>query len=316
MNDRRVNFSLLLIGIVAAMLCPSFPVRAGSADDQAVLDAANVRWKGTACRTRYTIELEKKKGTWARCRWLFFESGLAGMNRAQILVSDAAAVHRSFPGGVIPAGTELEAIGLVKVKKDVALELESPSGGFRLRVLYLEWKKSNSGFRRLGMERLDQYEAWVRYDFLDVVASPSEGLVDAPVQITDHRSPAAPVPAPPANAEPVASAGPPSVEIVSVAVQPARVAAGASTDLIVTYTVGGVSVGAGFEVVELREIFLGEQPIASFEERLQRTNGTHPSRQSLTIPAGTAPGVYTLRVTVVMAGREVAGSALFEVARR
>lgn len=292
-------FALVLVVFVSTA-----PTDAMSKKEQAALDKANREWSGASCRTRLPIEVKKpKKNDWTKCKPIFYTEQ-RGNERVKVSVSDGAAVHRAFYGGVIPPGTEVKAVGWSASKggDNLCLELELAGHPVRLKVFY------GADWGEIGIGRMDEFERWAKYDFLDVISNPSEGLVEVPVSA--GADPRPPVTRP---ASPSASTGPPVVKIDAVAVQPARIAAGASTELIVTYTVGGVPAGATFEVAELREIFLGEQRIASFEERLRRTDGTHPSRQSLTIPAGTAPGVYTLRATLVMAGREVAGSALFEV---
>jgi len=299
---------ILAVWIACVVVLPSSPLHAMSKKEKAALERANSKWRGARCRNRIGLEVKKAKSKSVKCRWLFWGKE-GGNERVLVMVSDGAAVHRAFFDGAIPPGTEFKALGWAEEKGDLILELELVEIPVRAWVYYYD-----AWVGRVGAGRLDEFERWAKYEFLELLSVPSEQLVDVPVGPAAHQP--APVAQParkPPEALPTASAGPPAIGIVAVAVQPARVAPGAATELVINYDVSGVPPGPGFEVIELREIQHQGQVIASFEERLQRSNGNFPSGQPLHVPPGTAPGVYYLQAKVVMAGREASGTALFEV---
>lgn len=294
---------------VIVIVTLAVPASAMSKKEQAALDAANQEWRGATCLSRIGIVVKKpKKKDWTKCEPIF-HSPKGGNDRVKVHVSDGAAVHRAFYGGAIPPGTEFRVLGWSAEKggDSLCLEFELVDHPVQLRAFFgQDWGQA-------GVKKLDSFERWVRFEFLDVVLAPAEQLVEAPVAAVSRTAPTAGSPALPDASTSVAVTGPPTVAIDAVAVQPARVAAGSNADLVITYTASGVPAGTAFDVVERREIYFGEQRIAGFEEQIRRANGTHPSRQTLTVPIGTAPGVYTLRATVIMAGREESSTAIFEV---
>lgn len=105
----------------------------------------------------------------------------------------------------------------------------------------------------------------------------------------------------------------PSIKVVSVSVQPAEVGPGDELDLLIQYEVGGIPPGVSFEVKEVRQLVLGETPLASVEDTVARTAGTFTSVKTIRVPANAKPGVYTHRADVALAGVTAEGSALFRV---
>jgi hypothetical protein len=159
-------------------------------------------------------------------------------------------------------------------------------------------------------------ERYMRVDAFQLQAM-DEKLVDVPLAPAPTRPPAGPGVASPPSRPPLSQAtggaSPPAIRVVAVAVQPARVPPGGEIAMVITYEVGGVPSGSAFEVLEVREVYQGERRLAGFEERLPRASDTFTSSQPLRLPPDLAPGLYSLRAKVVMAGREATGSALFEV---
>jgi len=102
----------------------------------------------------------------------------------------------------------------------------------------------------------------------------------------------------------------PVAKVIAVSVQPAQVARGGETDLIVTYSLEGQSA----EVVEARRVLKGKEPIIALDHRFGRTVGPPvTSAVKVTVPADATPGYYTLHVTLTAGGASSEGSALFEV---
>jgi len=198
----------------------ALPVEAMSKKERAALENADREWRGAVCRNRIPIVVRKpKKDDWTRCQWIYYtEKG--GNERVKVMVSDGAAVHRAFYGGAMPPGTEFKALGWFTEKggDHLHLELELVGQPVRLRVYYMDdW------VGEVGVGRLEEFERWVRYDFLDVVSAPSEQLIEVPETAGSSGSPpAVGSSSEPAALPPDASDGPPSVEIIAVAVQPPR----------------------------------------------------------------------------------------------
>lgn len=303
---RNTCWLLCLVGLLTA------PLDASSRKDEAALQVANQRWSGARCRNVQEITAKKKKsGAWTKCKLIFYGDG--GNQRVQVLLSDGTAVHRAFFGGTIPVGTEFVASGWA-VDDDGSLHLELELVGHPVRVLVYycdDW------VGRVSVKRLDDFEHWARFELFEIVSAPSEQLVEvqvneaaaAPQAVTGLTAPARPTPA----SSPPSELFPPQIEVLAVAVQPARVAPGGEIDMVISYEVSRVPLGPGFEVVERREILRGAQQLAAFEERVARANDTYNSRQPLQLPVDAAPGIYTLWAEVVMAGNKATGSALFEV---
>lgn len=115
------------------------------------------------------------------------------------------------------------------------------------------------------------------------------------------------VPAPAAAPAPVA----PSLSVVAVSVQPAQIRRGEQVDLVVHYAVGGPA--SGLRVEERRELTKDGVAIVQMSDTLTRAAGTHTSARPVRVPADAAPGIYTVRITLIATGAEASGTALFEV---
>lgn len=105
----------------------------------------------------------------------------------------------------------------------------------------------------------------------------------------------------------------PSIEVISVAVQPAEVRAGEEIRLLVQYRVSGIPPGLAFEVKEDRELLFDDQAIAQVSETTGRAAGEYTSAKIVPVPAAAQSGIYTLRSQVSLAGISAEGSALFRV---
>ncbi len=303
---RNTCWLLCLVGLLTA------PLDASSRKDEAALQVANQRWSGARCRNLQEITAKKKKsGDWTKSELIFYGDG--GNQRVQVLLSNGAAVHRAYFGGTIPVGTEFVASGwAVDDDGSLHLELELAGHPVRVRVYYCDdW------VGRVSVKRLDDFERWARFELFEIVSAPSEQLVDVQVNAAAAAPQAVPAPTPLPRLVPPplppSELSPPQIEVLAVAVQPARVAPGGEIGMVISYEVRGVPPGPGSEVVERREILRGAQQLAVFEERLARANDTYNSRQPLQLPADASPGIYTLWAEVVMAGNRATGSALFEV---
>ena len=306
-----LRLGVLCAWIVLALMLPTSLARAISAEEQATLDRANERWQGARCRTRTTLEVKGKNNDWVKCRWFKFGPDKNFQKRVLVKVSDGRAVHRAFSKGIIPPGTEMRALGWIVENNNVVLELEMVAIPVRLKVYYFDWIAGGMNLVRVGVGKLADFEYWVTGNLLDVLSTPSEQLVE--VSATAAVLPRSNPDPPPSVQPPVIVTDPPTVDIVAVAAQPARVPAGGHVELVITYRVGGAPQGSGFEVIERREIRSQGRVVATFEERPRRANGNVVSRLPVELPVSTAPGIYTLEVHVVMTGSEASGTALFEV---
>jgi hypothetical protein len=103
----------------------------------------------------------------------------------------------------------------------------------------------------------------------------------------------------------------PSLSIVAVSAQPAQIRRGENVDLVVHYAVGGPA--SGLRVEERRELTKDGVAIVQMSDTLTRTAGSHTSARPVRVPSDAAPGIYTVRITLVAAGAEASGTALFEV---
>ena len=292
-----------------ATICLVASTASSSRDEQATIQQANERWIGARCRTRVPLVAKKAEDGWTRCKWLFYGDG--GNERVRVLLSDGAAVHRAYPRGTIPAGTSWTVRGWAEDDGDLYLELEMERPPVRARVFYYDdW------VGRVGARRLDDFELWAKFELLEVVSLPGEQLVDVSTERDSVAASPVRTPRPPAAPPPPAVApNAPSIRVLSVAVQPARVLAGAETQLIIHYEVSGIPSGSAFEVLESRTIHHQGHRIAAFDAPVRRANGSYPSHQPLRVPRQTDPGVYTLTARVSMAGRDSSGAAVFEVLR-
>jgi hypothetical protein len=103
----------------------------------------------------------------------------------------------------------------------------------------------------------------------------------------------------------------PSLSVVAVSVQPAQIRRGEQVDLVVHYAVGGPA--SGLPVEERRELTKDGVAIVQMNDTLTRAPGSHTSARPVRVPADAAPGIYTVRITLVAAGAQASGTALFEV---
>ena len=135
-----------------------------------------------------------------------------------------------------------------------------------------------------------------------------EQLVDVPASTppppTAPAAPAAPPPPPPSAA--------PALRVLAVSAQPARVAPGQQTAMIINYSLEGVA-SSGVQVEELRVLLKDTAVIQQWRDLVTRAPGTHTSSKPLQVPAQAGPGIYTLQVTLTAAGVQAEGSGIFEV---
>jgi hypothetical protein len=167
----------------------------------------------------------------------------------------------------------------------------------------LEFAKAGSANTRDSLDSADlrMIEAWVRLQLLQVDAA-NEQLTARPTGARVQPAPRPAAPVPPAV----------TLSFGSVSVNPARVAAGGTVDLVVHYQ----TAGATSEVAEHWVLEQGGRPIWTAEERFNRAPGAQMSAKPLGVPGNAAPGIYTVRVELSTAvGSRVSGTALFEVTR-
>lgn len=122
---------------------------------------------------------------------------------------------------------------------------------------------------------------------------------------------AAPAPSSPASSP--SAAVDPSVELLSVTVEPAEVSIGDTVRLVIQFEVEGA--GAGVPLTEERQLFLNGSPLLSAPRSTTET--WHDGRQrtvvEFDIPASAAVGAYTFEATLRGAGTELRGRAVFLV---
>jgi len=109
------------------------------------------------------------------------------------------------------------------------------------------------------------------------------------------------------------AAQPVTLKVLAVSVQPAQVSRGGQADLIVNYTVAGVTGAASLSVEERRELLKDGTTIVRMSDTIDRGDGSHTSAKPVSVPADAAPGIYTLKITLLAAGVQADGTALFEV---
>ena len=299
-NGRLAVIGALVLGFVITAPTSS---RAGSKDYQQLLANANRRWKGARCRSLQQIEVKKKKNRhgWSKSRWLFW-SPEGGNSRVMVLVSDSAAIHQRFHNGIIPLHTEFIARGwfVEESSGNLYLELELAEQPVKARIYYYDdW------VGRVSVKRIDDFERWARFDFMEIVAAADEQLV----------TPAKTQPSPEARVQPtqLQPTAPLSVRVFAVSTKPTRVLQGQELGMVVVYSVEGLQPGAATTITERRVITYDQLEIASFEAPVAREAGIHTSSQPVRLPPTAAPGVYELKVTVSANGVEASGSSIFEV---
>lgn len=299
-NGRLAVIGALVLGFV--IIAP-ISLRAGSREDQQLLANANRRWKGARCRSLQQIEVKKKKNRegWSKSRWLFW-SPEGGNSRVMVLVSDSAAIRQRFHNGIIPLHTEFIARGWFVEKRsgNLYLELELAEQPVKARVYYYDdW------VGRVSVKRIDDFERWARFDFMEIIAAADEQLV-AP----GKTQPLPEAPAQPVQLQPTA---PFSVRLFAVSTKPTRVSPGEELSMVVVYSVEGLQPGAATTVTEQRVITYDQLQIASFDASVAREPGIHTSSQPVRLPQTAASGVYELKVTVSANGVEASGNTIFEV---
>ncbi len=278
------------------------PTRAAAGD----VDEANRRWRGATCHLRLSVVLGKGTDAEGRSHSPWYtvpEDDLA----FRVHVSDRAAIAHLLRDKTLPAWETFVCDGWRMVDPDRS------HGGLWLDLRFRDlpvtmqvelWLKHPG-------ERFAVAERYMRVTAFQLEAA-DERLVDVPVApvATSPHTAAGRLPPTPSAPAPTAA---PALRLRAVAAQPPRVPPGGELAMVLTYEVGGVPAGASFEVLEVREVFRGEQRLAGFEERLARAAGAFTSSQPLRLPPDLAPGLYSLRARVATAGREASGSALFEV---
>lgn len=299
--------------VLAAALATLFGAGlVAAADHGPSIDEVNRRWSGAVCRTRIPLELKKRsdKDGWTKGPWVWIEQP---KTKYRLFVRERSAVEHLLVDGDIPPGTALTAEGW---------RLESPERGHGLVMdlrfadvpAELRFEFYGAWTRLLSVERLGEMERLMRFTILEILSAPDEQLVEVDIGGPGREGRGSP-PSRPTPSHPTAAAASsrPELRMVAVGVEPLQAAPGEEISLVLTFAVDGAPPGSGLEVVERREILSGDTRLTVLEERLQRGNGTFTSRQPVQMPAGLAPGVYTLRASVSAAGQRADGSALFQV---
>lgn len=281
------------------------------------LARANQRWKGARCRIRYDLEIKKDRNSegWSRSRFMLLNEPGEKPFALLFEVSDRAALGAVLRGDSVPVGTEFVVEGWHLVRPDqergLALDMrfaDAPD------VVARWWfvAQGNTTPEKFPLARLEQVERYMRIQAVALAAA-DERLVAAAPAAAATAAAASATAAAPAAGSPGPAAFKPALRLIAVAAQPAEVAAGDEIELVLTFEVGGLPPGAPFEVVERREIRSGEATVASFEQALARAAGTYTSSQRVRLPPAAAPGLYTLRARLTLAGTTAEGSALFGV---
>ena len=302
---------------LAAALAIAVPSVCAPAADLRPLEATNGRWRGARCRTRQEITVKKTADGdgWSRSEWIFYGPKKGGNERVLVTVTNAAALRGRYPGGTIPPGVELVAVGWATDKADgggdLYLELEHPDLGARARVYYYaDW------VGRVSLSRLSEFERWARLELLEIVSTPEEALDDAAPPPPPSR--VAPPARPPAVGVVESRPAPPpsgslEVRVLAASVEPARVPPGAQVGLRIVYSIAGVGPGAEAAVVEQRVVKRGGSVLTTLRAEARRVAGIHESTQKLGLPPDVAPGVYEVEARVASEGRESAAAAVFQV---
>lgn len=295
------------------------------------LEEANRRWAGAACTLRLPIEIAGREasgraGSQWRSPWGLYTvhpiTGRVGCPNCApgelpfsyaLVVSDRAALARLMRGQAIPAGVELVVEGWRATAADRGFLL-----ALRFRDAPVEAQfhfATTAQDRKKGMswDRLAQIESFLRTEILQLAAAdeqlvPLQGAVPAAEE--DSAEALAPAIAAPTD---LAGAYAPEVRIEAVSVNPPRFQAGAEVELIVTFTLSGLPPGAPFELTVEHEIWQEEARLASLPEKVTYRAGTHTNSRTVRSDPAQAPGLYTLRTTVTLAGVSASGTALFAV---
>lgn len=325
----------ILTGVALAL-----PAIATSTADPAVVAAANQKWREAHCTIRISVELKKGKNSegWSRSPMysvgmmhtstptgILVEPATAQGEKAfyfTMEVSDRDAVAPLLSGSSIPAGTEFIAEGWFLQRPE---KQEGPYLQLRFarmpQVKARFWFLLRGSFRGAAGFPIKHFEPVERYlrieafkleaadERLTPVASTAPGAGGN--QVIESPSPTSR----PAALPVASSAAPfkPSVRVLAIACQPARLGPGDEVDLVMTYVIDGIPPGNSFEVVERREILRDGTVVGSFETPLGRLAGTFASTQRVKIPESAAAGLYTARGSATMAGVTSSAEALLEV---
>ena len=302
---RGIGFLGLLI-VASGALAP----RPSHAEADEALAGLNARWPGATCVLRLAMPIKEERDDrgWSHSRIYMVELEGEKPFHFRLRISDLAALRTHAGGDEVPPGTVL-------VVEGWRPDRWGAFGGYdldlRFRDLPLAGRfefLAGHGFS-LKPKQLADVERWLRIDACEV-SFPSEALPPRPAVA------AAPAPA----AEGAALAGSatapayvPALRVLATSVQPARARPGEEIALVVNYLLEGFPPGAGFEVVEVRELLAGERRLTTLEDRVTRAAGTYTSSQRIRVPADLDAGVYRLRARVRVAGLEAEGDALFAV---
>lgn len=316
---------VLLIAGVAMVACASGrrdaertaqPVAvSGVAAEPVTLETVNRRWRGSRCQIR--VPLDIKKGTdragWSEGKWIEAPT-LPGDRKVEIrmTVSDRDLLVREgylYRKRSIRAGTMFVAQGwtLTNPKRQKGLVLDLTLEGTPVQAR-MEFGKADELDDLEDVERLTRIEL---FQVLGAAEAPpvrlDPGVSSPPPQavVRTHLTD----PAPPLS-QPTYS---PAVEILAASVTPAAVSRGSQVGLVVNYRVSGLPDGASFDTTEERSLLQGETTMGTFDEHVPRSNGTFTTTQSVNVSADLAPGTYTFRARVSLAGATSEGSALLEV---
>lgn len=126
---------------------------------------------------------------------------------------------------------------------------------------------------------------------------------------------AAGTPSAPAGVAPAGAAATPGAKILSVEVQPSRVARGRELDLAVHFEVEGASSARPLGLIISRQVYRGEERLFATPRTQQGhwAAGVHSAHFSLKVPSASKTGVYRFRAWITQGGKEEAREALFEV---
>lgn len=303
--------------ILVAVLMQVTLSGAERADDVAAeVRRLNQTWRGAECVLRLPLEIRKKPNRegWYRTWWLVKTAGPdkdSGFSY-QFWISDLDAVRHHFDGHVIRPGTRFifDRWGFDDPEKAKGLFLELHFADAPVRARWEITTKTTTTESKVTLPELRYVESYMRIQAHQIHTA-TERLVEV---ATPPPQPTAP---PSFRAGSARSDEPevfkPEIRLHAVAVQPARIRVGAEVRLIVSYEVTGLPRGTRFEVTETRRLMAGDRLLTSFDDHIPRTAGSFTSELPVHIPDNLAPGVYTLEVSVEVAGATAAGSAIFEV---
>jgi len=299
----------LVYAVAGAALLLTLTPSPALASKRLSLQEANRRWRGARCRSLQEISVkggQDRHGV-SKSRWLFWDKH-GGNHRARLYIENADALVPRFGRQIVPAGTELRAIGWGEVKPGGSVFLEVEVADLPVKAKLFYW---DDWIGKVTEKRLDQFERWVRFEVFQILETPDEKIVDVPR--SGGRSSGAATAVPPPVPRPDVTKGSMGLRVLAASVEPVRVAPGDQVRLVITYAVDGVAAGITLAVTERRTILQRGVPLTTVEEVVRRPAGVHQSRQPMQIPAGLAAGVYELQVTVRAPGVLGEGSAVFEV---